>query len=99
LASDHHKSEDCKVSALEKMMESVVKTLVSTMGGDIDKLKSEVVTRVEAFEKNVQTLNDTLIAHHKALAAIEKDVRELHAKFDAFFGMNDSKKDHPPDDK
>lgn len=60
-------------------MESLLKTVLNVSGIDIEEVKTEVTTRIAAFEKNVETLNNTLISQHQRLETIEKNLEVLFA--------------------
>jgi len=60
-------------------MESLLRTVLNVSGVDIEEVKREVTTRIAAFERNVETLNNTLIQHHKKLDAIETNLETLFA--------------------
>ena len=59
------------MSALDRMIETVVRTAVASMGEDVDVLKQRCVDGIAEFQKNVQTVNDMLVAHDQKLARIE----------------------------
>lgn len=60
-------------------MEGLLRTVLNVSGVDIDEVKREVTTRIAAFERNVETLNSTLIQHHKKLDTIETNLAALFA--------------------
>lgn len=60
-------------------MENMVRTVLSAMDIDVEKMKAEVTGRIAAFEKNVETLNDTLIKLHTRSADIESKLDLLIA--------------------
>jgi len=60
-------------------MESLLRTVLNVSGVDIEEVKREVTTRIAAFERNVETLNNTLIQHHAKLDAIETNLEALFA--------------------
>ena len=53
-------------------MENLVKTILRALDVDVEALKTEVIGRVVAFEKNVETLNATLISLHERQQREEK---------------------------
>lgn len=61
------------MSALEKMVHAVL----SYMDLDVEAVKTEVTNRIVSFERNVATLNATLISHDAALKNIEKKLDAL----------------------
>ncbi len=42
-------------------MENMVRTMLRAMDIDVDTVKQEVTSRIEKFEGNIETLNNTLI--------------------------------------
>ena len=56
-----------KLSTVEKMIQAVFRA----MDFDVEQVKSDVLNRVAAFEKNIEVLNATLIAHQQSLDRIE----------------------------
>lgn len=58
-------------------MENMVRTVLKAMDLDVDQVKSEVTSRIVAFENNLATLNATLIAINGRLENIEKNLSAL----------------------
>lgn len=56
------------MSAIENMMRMVL----SSLDIDVEGMKTEVTSRIVAFEANIATLNATLIDHQKSLERIEQ---------------------------
>lgn len=52
-------------------IEGMVRTILSALDIDVEKLKEEVTGRIKNFETNLETLNATLIALHKSNKRIE----------------------------
>ncbi|MDE2019914.1 MAG: hypothetical protein KGJ13_06250 [Patescibacteria group bacterium] len=63
------------MNTVEKMLRAVF----SAMDLDVETVKSDVLERVAAFERNVETLNNTLIAHHRSLAGIETTLARIES--------------------
>jgi len=61
-------------------METMVRTILSSLDIDVEAMKSEVTTRIVDFENNVKTLNSTLITLMQRTSAIENklDLLLLH---------------------
>lgn len=61
-------------------IETLIKTVLNHLDLDVEVLKEQVTSRIKAFETNVETLNATLIAHHKSLARIEDAIARVEAQ-------------------
>ncbi len=61
------------MSAIEKMIRSVL----VAMNFDPDLVKTEVTSRIEQFEKNFATLNNTLISHDTHMQQFDADMEAL----------------------
>ena len=71
-------------------MERLLKTVLNVSGVDIEEVKREVTTRIAAFEKNVEVLNNTLISQHQRLANLEANIERLFAHFQVTYIKSDA---------
>lgn len=60
-------------------MEGAVRTLLRAMDIDVDEVKAEVTKRIEKFEGNIETLNNTLISIMEAQARMERNQHKIAA--------------------
>ncbi|MDE2019761.1 MAG: hypothetical protein KGJ13_05455 [Patescibacteria group bacterium] len=58
-------------------IENMVRALLRHLNIDEQELKKNVIERVQQFEAHISTLNSTLIAHHEALARIERSLERI----------------------
>lgn len=77
------------MSAMDKMLENVVRTLLTSLEIDPEKLKEEVGGRIREFEHNIRVLNETLIALHKSNARIERNLARLMQEQGVPYEWND----------
>ncbi len=68
------------MSAMDKMLENLVTTVLKSMDIDVETLKATVTTHIANFERNVQAMNDTLAAHQKSLERIEIRIASVQEK-------------------
>jgi hypothetical protein len=60
-------------------MEVAIRTMLRAMDVDVEAVKAEVTSRIEKFEGNVTTLNNTLISIMEAQGRTERNLAALAA--------------------
>lgn len=61
-------------------LENAARMILRALDVDVDALKTETMARIAQFERNVKTLNDTLIQLHEGVARLEKKLDEHIAR-------------------